>query len=1269
MMPRKPATTNQSKAFATSAVIDDKRSVFSQGDLQTRTNTVLDTTGARKRGKGMIWNELISKSAAVRLCSVLLVLLLTGVAMLGQVAGRGSVTGTITDQSGAVISGAEVSLLNQATGVTSHTTSNRAGFFSFISLSPGMYQITAQRSGFTTVNRNDVVASVDAVTQVNITLHVGAKTENIVVRESSDLAETTNATVGSLISANTMNRLPLLYRNVDDVVQLSPGVIPVNGSPNSSDSMQSIENISNGRPGVEVSSATINGALQGSLRYMIDGSPIDVAEHAEASSIPGITFPEEAIEEIRVETQNTPAYYQSGAAGVISLGSKSGTNAFHGSVFGFFRPNILSANEYFNKQTEQSSGESNTPPDFHRYQEGAAIGGPIKKDKVFFFGDYEDTQQQQFEGINYFSVPTSAERTGDFSAMSFNIYDPTQPDTAGGMRQPFPGNKILNPNPIGLLFLSKYPKCNLPSSATCDSATTDVNNFGAPGLDPFNAHKFDVRVDWDKSEKQRFFARFSYGEQVFAQANSFPSGWDPYYAQNNTKAFNALLADDLTLNSTTVLNLRYSFTRRNENQGNAAYSNVNLTTLGFPSSLATQQLLKQLPVMVFNDLPTNNQIGGTGNGNIFADVGENSDANATLTKIVGRHQLVTGFEWMKRYLNTTQPAAPAGTYSFDLSATDQQTSPASGVLVGGSDFASILVGMGTAPGGESTNFTNFVAVAESNPYYATFLQDTYHLLPNLTITAGLRWDIYGGRNERHNRLEYFDPTIGSTADGVSFTGAEVYVGSKNRSPFKTNLKDFGPRLGFTWQPSQNLAVRAGAGIYYGPSSTMVADNGNDDSDGYNSSTDWNATCYNSDGNTVFNGPGCPTPSPGNFTGVSSLSNPFPSGLVPIGNPPPGLNNNLGTSLEAVIHAERTQTIYNYNFGLEYQLPQELVVSIAYVGSRGLFLPFWHVDLNDLDLATIQKYGASLCVDTSSPSCQTAANTWEPILPATNANYGSSTIPLWAAVEPFPQFGNGSYGDGNGINLNGYPGGDSHYNSMQLKVQKNLTSHFSTLAAFTWGKLMTDDDHPPLAYVGSNSAHWQDWKDLRYDYGIASQDVKYTFVGSASYDLPIGTGRRVDLNRVGNAVVGSWTVDGILYLGSGIPITSPVVGASVHYFTQRANLTCNPSKGFTRSVTRWVNNSCFASPASPFVPGTTTPYLDSAREMGAQDLDLSLSKSIKVRESKVIHLEISSFNLMNRPQFGPPTRGSMTSRHGAPYGQLTSTLNTPRQFQFAARFVF
>jgi hypothetical protein len=1204
---------------------------------------------------------------------ILLLFLFSSIAGYGQ-AGRGAINGSITDQTGAIIPGAKVTLLNKANGVTVHTTTNSSGNYAFISLNPGVYSITANEKGFVTIVHDDVTVTVDQTTTVNLTLQIGSVSNVITVKGTAGLIESSNSTVGQLISAATIDRVPLLTRDVYDLVQLSPGVTPANGAANSSSS-QAISSITSGRPGISVSSYTINGAIVGSVYYMVDGSPIGVAENNSAAILPAMGIPEDAVQETRVETQNTPASYQSGGAGVISLATKSGGDRFHGDVFGVFRPNILASNEYFNKQSQLSSGTANTPPSFHRYQEGGSIGGPILHSKLFFFADYEATQQALFDGSNTFTVPTSAERTGDFSADSFTIYNPMVPDNPDGTRQPFANNIIPNPNPIALKFLAEMPKCNMPNPTTCDSATDGaVNNLYVPGVDPSTAQKFDIRMDFEQSEKQHIFGRFSFDRLSSSLVNAFNNMWDPFYAQNITNGRNILLADDYAFNANTVLQLRYSFTRHYEDQGGDPRQNgFDITTLGFPASLAAEENYKTLPYVIFNDV--GGGVGGTANYNTFIYASENSDISASMTRVQGKHEISTGFEYMRRFLNVGQPPAPSGAYYFDNSATDQ--SVASGV--GGSDFASFLVGMGTPPGTESVNFTKDLFVAESSPYYAAFVQDTYRPLQNLTITAGLRWDVFGGRNERHNRLEYFNPNVSATADSVSYTGAEVYVNGSNRSPFATNLSDFGPRLGFAWQPVTRVVVRGGVGIYFGPSPEM-AGSALLDSDGFSSTTNWNATCYNNDGNTVYNGtsgcagaaPNSPAPSD---TGIYSLSNPFPNGVVPVFNTPPsGVANNLGTTLNTVLRSQRTPTTYNFNMNVEYQFPREVVLDLGYVGSRGLFLPMGSFDSNTLSLETIGKYGAALCVDPSNPACQNVPNTWGPTQPATNANYGSSTVPLWVSLQQFPQFGNGSYGSGNGVLLNGYPGGDSEYSSMQAKLQKRLSSHITTLGSFTWAKLITDDGNPPLGFVGSHGGAAQDTKDLRYEHSVSPQDVKYQFTGMVSYDLPVGPGRAIQPDRAANIFLGGWTANGILYLSTGIPIASPVVGAPVSYFNQRPNLTCDPSKGAPHTATTWFNSTCFTLPSSSFVPGTAPAYLDHVRTMGSRDLDISLYKSFSMGEARNLRLDVSSYNLTNQAQLGMPGVPSITDvltqpSVAATFGTITSTVNTPRQFQFGARFTF
>ena len=1206
-------------------------------------------------------------------------------------AGRGGISGLVSDPSGAVVPGAKVTALNKATGIAQSTVTTAAGLYSFVSLNPGAYKVTATGKGFESVAEDNVPVTVDQVSTINIALRVGSVSDTVTVSASLDLLDNSNSTVGQLISAETIDRVPLLTRNVYELVQLSAGVTPANGSPNSGDSVE-LNNISSGRPGIDVSSYSINGAVLGSVYYMLDGSPLGIAENNIAAIIPMSEIPEDDVEEYRVETQNTPASYQSGGAGVISLVSKSGGDHFHGDAFGVFRPDILAANDYFNKQSQMANVDPvtgnpapyNTPPAFHRYQEGGAIGGPILHKKLFFFGDYEATQQELFDGSNYFSVPTTAERTGDFSADAYTIYDPTLPDVAtgplAGTRQPVggsgtPTNIIANPNPIALKYLSEFPKCNFPSASTCEAVTASgpygaTNNLFLPGLDPTTGQKFDVRMDYYLSEKQHIFGRFSFSRTTNATFNAFGDIWDPNYALNVTNARNAIVADDFTLNPTTVLQLRYSFTRHYENQGgDPAQNGFDITTLGFPASLAAQEVYKILPLMNFNDV--GGDIGGTCCYNTFQYASENSDAIASLTKVKGKHELSTGFEYMKRFMNVGQPPFPSGNYYFDTSATDQTTGAAS--PVGGNDFASFLFGMGMAPGGENTNFTKDLFLAAASPYYAAYIQDTWHLTPSFTITAGLRWDIFGGKTERHNRFEYFDPTAQGSSSGETFTGGEVFATSGSRSPFTTNMKDLGPRLGFAWQPSKDFVVHGGAGYYYGPSAQMAAGAG-EDSDGFSSTTNWNATDWNNDpnaiafdqgnglGNSILYGssldptsPGGPAPSP---TAPYSLSNPFPTGVVPIVGSTQGLATYLGTTLSTMLHSQRTQTTYNFNLGWEYSFPRGVVLAAGYVGSRGLFLPLGGEDLNQLDLGTIAKYQAGL-VNNMVP------NQWAAI---PNNYFGQATVPLWVSLQEFPQFGTAAGCCGSGVVIHGYPGGDSDYSSLQTKLEKRLSHGFTTLASFTWAKLITDDANPPLGFVGFHAGSPQDWKNMNYEHSVSPQEVKFQFTWQASYDLPIGKGRALNLNGLANDIAGGWTINEVTYLSDGVPIAAPVVGAPFSYFNQRTDMVCNPSHGAPHTANVWFTPNCFTTPASQFVAGTAPAYLDNVRTMGAEELDLSLYKNFTIGKEKDLRLEVSSYNVTNKAQFSAPNVSSPASGY-VNFGQILSTSNTPRQFQFGSRFTF
>ncbi len=1172
-----------------------------------------------------------SNSLLRRVLWPLFLIVALGVTAFAQ-AGRGGVSGVVTDASGAVVPGATVTLTNSETGVTLSTVTTGAGLYSFVSLTPAIYQITVKHSNFETAVQNNVTVSVDQVTAVDIMLHPGMVNQVITVTETPSLIETTNSTIGQLITAPTINRVPLVTRDVYELVQLSAGVYAANGIPNAADTQA----VFNSRPGADVSGYTMNGALQGSAYYLLDGSPIGIAENNLASLIPAFQVPLEDVQEYRVETQNVPANYQSAGAGVISLVTKSGTNQFHGGGFAFIRPNAFSANDTFVKARQLASGQPNQPADYHRYQEGGSLGGPILHNKLFFFGDYEATQQEILQTGTY-TVPTGPERSGNFSGDSFTIYNPFAPDLPNGHRQAFSGNMIPQQylNSIALKYAQQFPSPNQTGVGPYH-----LNNYFSSALDPNDAHKFDTRLDYYRSDRQRFFGRFSFDRLKFGNADLYGSSniYDPYYYQNITNGRNILVADDLTLSATTVLELRYSFTRHYENQtGDPRQKGFDMTSLGFPASLAAQQVYQDIPFVGFSNTTSNL---GSNPYTTFRFASMNHDFIVTLTSTKGKHDLSAGFEFQKLFMNEGQPVAPSGSYSFDNTATSSTTFAGNG-----SDFASFLLGMGEAPGSESSNFTKDIFGAQSNPYYASYIQDNYHLSRKLTVNLGLRWDIFGGRTERFNRLEYFDPAIQYSVNGVPLVGGEQFAGSGNRSPFTTNMRNFGPRVGFAYQPINRMVVRGGFGIFYGPSTQMVA-NSALNSDGFFAATTWNATAYNADNNTVM---------------VNSLSNPFPTGVVQPTNSSLGPATNLGNTLATELHSQPTPTTYDFNFGFEYQFPKEYIFSAAWVGSRGLYLPLAAVSLNQLSLSTIGQYQSALTTP--------IPNKWAPALPTTSPFYGKATVPQFLALEPYPQFTCG--GTNCGVTAYGYPGGDSIYHSLQSKLQKRLTQHFTMLASFTWGKLITDDLKPPLSFVGSHSSTYQDWRNLNLERTVSPQDLSYAFTWQASYDLPIGRDRLIDLSGWANKILGGWTANTLVYFSSGVPINAPT-GTGNPYFSQRVDLVCDPSNGATQTAAQWFNWTCFSQPASRFAAGTAPPYLTHVRTDGGHNLDASIFKNFGLGEQRNLQFEFAAYNVTNTPQLGYPRvfwNPAPTAANMAGFGQITSAVNTPRQLQFAAKFSF
>ncbi len=1141
--------------------------------------------------------------------------------LYGQ-AGVGSIDGSVTDPIGATVSGASIELVNHATNTARRTVTGGSGLFTFAALRPGDYQLTVEHQGFKITRLYPVAVEVDRTSSVYLKLEIGSIIETVeIYAEAQPLLNTTDSSLGNLIDNKTLETVPLNGRDPFLLLQLSASVVPANGALNNTGEAD--------RPGLGVSAFRINGLPEGALIYMFDGSALSISGYGDSATSPALTPPLDSIQEFRMETSSTSATVRNSGAGVMSMASKAGGNALHGSAFLFDRPNSMDANDPFIKANQIESRFPNKPPDFQRRQWGGSVGGPIKMDKLFYFADYENTRAQGIQ-TETTTLPTDAEKTGNFADVP-TIYNPF--DVNAGRRSPFVGNVIPKNllSSVALNMQKLYPEADLPGSGPYHS-----NNYFDASSYPDDADKFDVRPDYHIDDKQLLFARYSFMKTTFGSADHYHDGADPLHYLNHTVGQNALLAYDYVISPNSLIQLRYSFARHAESQP-AQPGLPTLTDLGFPASLQAEQSVPALPYVDISGL---NGVGSQTSATGFQFIAMYHDADIQLNAIHGRHDIKVGFEWRKDLENIGQPIAPNGYYRFDTTATSSQTFANDGY-----GYASFLLGMGS-PLGNSTSFTQDPFLAMAAPYYASFIEDTIHITPKLTVVAGLRWEVFGGRTERYDRQEYFDPTASYSVNGVSMTGGEVFVKDHN-SPYASKLTDFGPHLGINYGLTNTLIVHAGGGIFYGPSARGVALPFTD-SDSFIGQTGWDAVKYDRYGNTVM---------------LNSLDNPFPNGLIPLTQGSLGLTTNLGHPLSTVDRNQPDASAYNWDAGLQHRFGLSISISADYVGSRGLHEAYGNgglgPQLNEMSLGQIASYNTRLGTQVPNPFISVITDPTSPI-------YHSPRIPFWEAMSAYPQFTSGSPGSGPTYVSAGLL--DTNYNALVLKAEKRFTSHWRTQAAFNWSKTMSNGSLGGYWYLLSNTGN-QDWRNLNLDYSVDAQDVPLSFIAASSYDLPwrdrlVHTG-----SRALDSIIGGWSLNAMVAVSSGVPI--PVSGSFPNqstYFNQRPDLICDPGKNAPHTSEHWFLPNCYAAPASPYVAGDSPRLLSSVRADGTHNIDLSLFKNFRLGGERGLQLRIESFNFTNSVQLGLPN-SVWNPNNLASFGQITSAASTPRQIQFGARYTF
>src|SRR5712691_11727366 len=827
----------------------------------------------------------------MRPCLRIAALLAAAASLVHAQQGRGSISGTVSDQQGARVRGAQIEVRNIGTNAVFRAASSDQGYFSTPALPVGDYTITAEMAGFKKEVRSGLTLQVDQKAEVNFTLQVGTVAETVEVSGQSVLLDTSSATVGKVVESRRIQELPLNGPNTLSLTLLTPSVKSNAGSTNTGFTDR----------GTAISSISINGgpnAMNGSL---LDGGTNTMSYYGEVNIPPAV----DAVEEFKVQSGSMSAEFGFTAGGVINLVTRSGTNQLHGSIYEFLRNDKLDARNTF--------AAVKNPLRYNQY--GGAVGGRIIKDRTFFFGNYEEYKLRQGSTI-ISSAPIAAQRNGDFSTLFDNkgvlipIFDPNttraNPNGGGFIRDPFPGNKISSDrfDPVSQNVLKYYP---LPNRAPSDPFT-NTNNYTRQGDSQTDSRQYTIKTDHKLSDRNTLFGRYSYFEHKPFSTGYFP---DPVAISRRdiVQNKNFVLSDTHTLSPTLINDLRVGFARQYFTFISASYGQNMPQKLGLPASVPADLF----PIVNFG-------FTAIGNGTVGARGSLNWDFTDIVTKIKGSHTMKVGWEHRLLRGNNRQSGQPSGSFTFNSNLTTNPQATAGA----GSGLASFILGAG---GGASIN----KVLGQSEIGYSTsfFVQDDWKVTRRLTLNFGLRYDFQQEPLERNNGHSNFDPYTKDPVTGL--LGRTVYAGLDGQPrSFRPDVHtNFGPRIGFAWDPKGDgkLVLRGGYAIFY-PSIFAQFNFGS--TAGFSSTT----TTYNSPGSNA-NAPafqfsqGLPSP-PIEPQGSKLGSNPFLS--------------------QGVSYTEYDGTMpmsQQWNLSIQKKLANWMI-DLAYSGNRGQHFAAGGYDLNALD---------------------------------------------------------------------------------------------------------------------------------------------------------------------------------------------------------------------------------------------------------------------------------------------------------------------------------
>ncbi|HZY61865.1 MAG TPA: carboxypeptidase regulatory-like domain-containing protein [Edaphobacter sp.] len=1164
-------------------------------------------------------------------CTALAALCFCSTPLFAQTA-TGSITGTVEDISGNVVVGAGVTLTNVATNETRNTTTNSSGYYSLTLLPPATYKIAIQASGFSQFLQSNIVLNVQDALKINCTLQVGQISQQVTVTGAPSQLQTETSSLGQVIANKTIVDLPVNGRNSYSFAALVPGVLPSAGFTQTAFDEYNDQFIS------------INGARPNQNVFLLDGG----MNTQPALNGPGFYPSIDMVKQYKVQTNNFSAQFSNSSGGVINVITKSGSNQFHGSLYEFYRSTGLNANNFFANQ----AGLARAP--FHYNQFGGSLGGPILRDKTFFFFSYEGLRWTQAVTTTG-TLPTAAERAGDFSAGPLDqngnpvpIYDPfsTAPDPSHPgqfIRTQYPGNKIPQSalDPVAMNLLNYIPLPNQPSKGA------GVNNFISNSSSPINKDDYSIRIDQSLSQSSKLFGRFSISTThqirppIFGNTANFKVS-SPILGPDTLRQMQATIDDTTVLSPNVVLELNSSFIRFHLARTPPGLG-FDPTQLGFPSYFA--DLAKKtppcFPTAIIGGLGTGESIPNIGWGGLLGQlcwIGILNDANqvyhenGNLTIVAGTHTLKMGGDFGIGMFTTARFNNGAGFYVFGPDWTQGPDPFNAGTGVG---FASFLLGAGDF----GFNYTGGPNEINSFRYYGGYFQDDWKVTPSLTLNLGIRYDYNTPWRERDNRITDWDPTSASPLQvpGMHLVGGLSFPGVNGLSRYQFNpdkRTGIQPRLGFSYGIGNSMVVRGGFGIFMGPTVGSGYNNNGVPNTGFIGSTPWVTTL---DGVHPLN----------------LLRNPYPQGFIYATGSSQGLATDLGQSVVGMDRNRRTAYSEQWDFDVQRTLPKDVLVDLAYAGSHGVHL-YGDYNANQLPDQYLSM-GSQLLTQVPNPFYGHI----------TTGALSGPTVARSQLLLPYPQFTGVTLGNGSSY-------GASVYNSLQLKVERRFSNGFSILGSYTWSKLMDNVGATTTGFPGGTFAGGavQDWDNLRAEWSLATFDTPNYLAINGIYELPFGKGRRwAHSSRFADYLIGGWQLNGIATALSGTPQQVSMAANTLfnNGGTQRANWNGkNPTlhTPISKRLDKYFNVSDFSAPAA-FTYGNSPRTLGSLRAPGVANLDLSGIKNTHLFEDMSLQFRAEAFNIFNHPQFGPPD----TNLGDGTTGTISTQVNNPRELQFALKLIF